>query len=318
MRVFVAGGAGVVGSRLIPALVEAGHEVSAGTRSEGRAEEISALGAEPVVADALDPEAISSAVSGVRPEAVIHQLTAIPSRLNPRHPERDFALTNRLRSEGTDNLLAAARAAGARRFLAQSFAGWPFAREGGPVKEEDAPYTTDPPPKLVTMLDAIRHLESVVPAAEGIEGIVLRYGFFYGPGTSVAPGGSVVADVRKRRMPVVADGAGIWSFVHIDDVAAATVAALERGRPGIYNVVDDDPAPVSEWLPALAEAAGARPPRRVPGWLARIAAGPHAVVMLNEIRGASNAKARRELGWEPRHSSWRQGFPEVLGERSPA
>ncbi len=315
MRVFVAGGAGVVGSSLIPALLEAGHEVSAGTRSEGRADAIRALGAEPVVADALDPEAISRAVAGVSPEAVIHQLTAIPARLNPRHPERDFALTNRLRSEGTDNLLAAARAAGARRFLAQSFAGWPFAREGGPVKDEDAPYTTDLPPKLTTMFDAIRHLETVVPAAEGLEGIVLRYGFFYGPGTSVAPDGSVVADVRKRRMPIVAEGAAIWSFVHIDDVAAATVAALERGRTGIYNVVDDDPAPVSEWLPALAEAAGARPPRRVPAWLARVGAGAHAVVMMNEIRGASNAKARRELEWEPGHPSWRQGFPDVLRER---
>ena len=249
-----------------------------------------------------------------RPEAVIHQLTSIPARLNPRHPDRDFALTNRLRTEGTDNLLAAARAARARRFIAQSFAGWPFALEGGLVKDEDAPLATDAPPELTPLLHAIRHLETVVPAAEELEGIVLRYGFFYGPGTSVAPDGSVVADVRKRRMPIVADGAAIWSFVHIDDVAAATVAALERGRPGIYNVVDDEPAPVSEWLPALAEAAGARPPRRVPGWVARLAAGPHAVMMLNEIRGASNAKARRELGWEPRHPSWRQGFREVLGE----
>ena len=314
MRVFVAGGSGVVGSRLIPALLEAGHEVSAGTRSEARAPGIRALGAEPVVADALDREAIVGAVVDARPEAVIHQLTAIPARLNPRHPERDFALTNRLRSEGTDNLLAAARAARAGRFLAQSFAGWPFAREGGPVKEEDAPLTTDVPAKLVPLLAAIRHLETVVPAAEDLEGIVLRYGFFYGSGTSVAPDGSVVADVRKRRMPIVADGAGVWSFVHMDDVAAATVAALERGRRGIYHVVDDEPAPVAEWLPALAEAAGARAPRRVPGWLARLAAGEHAVVMLNEIRGASNAKARRELGWEPRHPSWRQGFREVLGE----
>ena len=263
MRVFVAGGSGVVGSRLIPALLEAGHEVSAGTRSEARAPGIRALGAEPVVADALDREAIVGAVVDARPDAVIHQLTAIPARLNPRHPDRDFALTNRLRSEGTDNLLAAARAARAGRFLAQSFAGWPFAREGGPVKEEDAPLTTDVPAKLVPLLEAIRHLETVVPAAEDLEGIVLRYGFFYGSGTSVAPDGAVVADVRKRRMPIVAEGAGVWSFVHLDDVAAATVAALERGRRGIYHVVDDEPAPVAEWLPALAEAAGAR--RAAPG-----------------------------------------------------
>jgi nucleoside-diphosphate-sugar epimerase len=313
MRVFVAGGSGVVGNRLVPALARAGHDVVALTRTPAKVDTIRALGAEAVVADALDRDAVVAAVQDARPEAVIHQLTAIPDRINPRKMASDFELTNRLRSEGTDNLLEGARAAGARRFLAQSFAGWPFAREGGPVKDEEAPLDSHPPGDLGALLDAIRHLEDAVTGADYIEGIVLRYGFFYGPGTSMAGDGSTTTEVRKRRFPIVGGGGGIWSFVHIDDVADATVAALERGRPGIYNVVDDEPAKASEWIPVLAETVGAKPPRRVPGWVGRLAAGPGALTMMTEVRGASNAKAKRDLGWQPRHTSWREGFRTSLG-----
>jgi nucleoside-diphosphate-sugar epimerase len=313
MRVFLAGGSGVVGGRLIPALGRAGHSVTALTRSPEKADTIRALGAEPAVADALDPEAIVAAVRAAEPEAVIHQLTAIPDRLNARKMARDFELTNRLRSEGTDNLIEAARAAGARRLVAQSFGGWPFAREGGPVKDEDDPLDPDPPGDMAPLLDAIRHLESAVTGASDLEGIVLRYGFFYGPGTAIASDGSIGAEVQRRRFPVVGDGGGVWSFVHIDDVADATVAALERANPGIYNIADDEPARVSEWLPALAEALGAGPPRRVPAWVGRLAVGSHGLAMMTEIRGASNAKAKRELGWEPRHPTWREGFRTALG-----
>jgi nucleoside-diphosphate-sugar epimerase len=313
MRVFVAGGSGVVGNRLVPALARAGHDVVALTRTPAKEDTIRALGAEAVVADALDRDAVVAAVQDARPEAVIHQLTAIPDRINPRKMASDFELTNRLRSEGTDNLLEGARAAGARRFLAQSFAGWPFAREGGPVKDEEAPLDSDPPGDLGALLDAIRHLEDAVTGADYIEGIVLRYGFFYGPGTAMAADGSTTREVHKRRFPIVGGGGGIWSFVHIDDVADATVAALERGRPGIYNVVDDEPAKTSEWIPVLAETVGAKPPRRVPGWVGRLAAGPGALTMMTEVRGASNAKAKRDLGWQPRHASWREGFRTSLG-----
>ena len=313
MRVFVAGGSGAVGNRLVPALARAGHDVVALTRTPAKVDRIRALGAEAVVADALDRDAVVAAVQDARPEAVIHQLTAIPDRINPRKMASDFEVTNRLRSEGTDNLLEGARAAGARRFLAQSFAGWPFAREGGPVKDEDAPLDSDPPGDLGALLDAIRHLEDAVTGADYIDGIVLRYGFFYGPGTAMAADGSTTTEVRKRRFPIVGGGGGIWSFVHIDDVADATVAALERGRPGIYNVVDDEPAKASEWIPVLAETVGAKPPRRVPGWVGRLAAGPGALTMMTEVRGASNAKAKRDLGWQPRHASWREGFRTSLG-----
>ena len=303
----------MVGGRLIPALGRAGHSVTALTRSPEKADTLRALGAEPAVVDALDRDGIVAAVQAAEPEAVIHQLTAIPDRLNPRKMARDFGPTNRLRSEGTDNLIEAARAAGARRFLAQSFAGWPFAREGGPVKDEDDPLDTAPPGDLAPLLDAIRHLESAVPGAAGLEGIVLRYGFFYGPGTAISSDGGTGIEVRRRRFPVVGDGGGVWSFIQIDDVADATVAALERGRPGIYNVVDDEPARVSEWLPVLADALGAGPPRRVPGWVGRLAAGPHGLAMMTSVRGASNAKIKRELGWEPGHPSWRAGFRSALG-----
>src|SRR4051794_21189269 len=300
MRVFVAGATGALGRRLVPKLAERGHEVFGTTRSAAKQDELRALGAEPVVVDALDKQAVATAVSEATPDVIVHELTAIESiPSNMRRFDRAFAATNRLRTEGTDNLLAAA---GEARFVAQSYAGWPFARTGGPVKTEDDPLEPDPPAGLRETLAAIRHLEARVTEAGGL---VLRYGGFYGPGTSLGAGGEQVEMVRRRRFPVVGDGGGVWSFVHIDDAAEATAIAVERGAPGIYNIVDDEPAPVREWLPALAEAAGAKPPHHVPAWLGRIAAGPAGIAMMTEIRGASNAKARRDLGWVPAHASWR-------------
>jgi nucleoside-diphosphate-sugar epimerase len=312
MRVFVAGASGAIGRRLVPMLLEAGHEVTGMVRSERSAAVVRELGAEPTLADALDREAVVRAVRDARPEAVIHELTALAGLADLRAFERTFAQTNRLRTLGTDHLLEGARAAGARRFLAQSFAGWPFAREGGPVKDEDAPLATDVPKQVRSTIDAILYLERVVTSATDLGGIALRYGGFYGPGTSLAPGEPQVELVRKRRFPIVGDGAGVWSFIHIEDAASATVAALERGRPGIYHVVDDEPAPVSAWLPVLARVVGAPPPRRIPAWLARPLIGEPGVVMMTEIRGASNAKIKRELGWTPAHPSWRRGFEEVF------
>jgi nucleoside-diphosphate-sugar epimerase len=313
MRIVVAGATGALGRRLVPLLVERGHEVAGMTRSPAKAADLRAAGAEPVVADALDRDAVQRAVGQARPEVVVHQLTALAGLTNSRRFDQGFALTNRLRTEGTDHLLAAARAAGARRFVAQSFAGWPFARVGGPVKTEEDPLDPNPPAEFRRPLDAIRHLESAVLGAEGLEGVVLRYGGFYGPGTSVGDGGFLLEEIRRCRLPIVGAGTGVWSFVHIDDAAAATVAAVERGAPGIYQIVDDDPAPVSAWLPALAAAIGAKPPRRVPAWVARLVAGEHGVVLFTDIRGASNAKAKRELGWNPAYPSWRQGFRTGLG-----
>jgi 2-alkyl-3-oxoalkanoate reductase len=315
MRIFVAGATGALGRRLVPLLVAGGHQVTAMTRSPAKAGGLRAAGAEPVVADALDREAVLAAVTAARPEVVVHQLTDLAGVTNLRKFDAGFAATNRLRTEGTDHLLAAARAAGTRRFVAQSFAGWPFARIGGPVKTEDDPLDPDPPAELRRTLDAIRRLEAAVLGAQGIEGLVLRYGGFYGPGTSAGAGGYMLDDLRRRRFPIVGAGTGVWSFIHIDDAATATAAAVERGAPGIYQIVDDDPAPVSDWLPALAAAAGARPPRRVPVWLARLLVGEHGVVLMNEVRGAANAKARRELGWTPTYRSWRQGFRSGLGDR---
>jgi nucleoside-diphosphate-sugar epimerase len=314
MKVFVAGAGGALGKQLLPRLRAGGHEVVGMIRSPQKQDLVRGLGAQPVVADALEAEQVSRAVAEAEPEVVLHELTAIPGNLQPKHFDRDFALTNRLRTEGTDHLLAAARAAGARRFIAQSFTGWPYARTGGPVKSEEDPLDPDPPAQFRRTLDAIRRLEDTVTGADGIEGLVLRYGGFYGPGTSVGiePDGEVIETIRKRGFPLVGSGAGVWSWVHIGDAAAATAAAVDAGSPGIYNVVDDDPAPVAEWLPALAEALGAKPPRRAPRWLGRLLAGEAAVAMITEQRGASNAKAKRELGWQPRYPSWRQGFREGM------
>jgi nucleoside-diphosphate-sugar epimerase len=309
MKVFLAGASGALGKRLVPQLTERGHTVVGTTRSDDKAGLLWDLGAKPLVVDALDRDAVIDAVAAEKPDAIVHQLTALTG-VDFRKFEKSFELTDRLRTEGTDNLLAAAEAAGIERFVAQSYAGWPYARTGSSVKSEDDPLDPQPAKQTRRTLEAIKHLEAAVIRANGV---VLRYGGFYGPGTSLEAGGEQVEVVRKRQFPVAGDGRGVWSFVHIDDAAAATVAALEHGRPGsIYNIVDDDPAPVAEWLPYLAEVAGAKPPRHVPLWLARAVGGEHMVVLLNEARGASNEKARRELGWEPKHHSWRTGFREVL------
>jgi nucleoside-diphosphate-sugar epimerase len=308
MKVLVAGATGVLGRQLVPQLVTRGHEVYGMTRTQSKVDAVRAMGATPLVADALDAEAVASAVAESEPEVIVHQLTALSGSIDLRHFDRDFALTNRLRSEGTDHLLAAGRAVGIKRFVAQSYAGWPFARTGGPVKSEDAPLDSDPPEGLRRALAAIRHLEEAVTGASWTEGVVLRYGGFYGPGTSLGPDGEHLELIRKRGFPVVGGGQGVWSFVHIADAAEATVAAVEHGSRGIYNVVDDEPAPVAEWLPAIAESVGAKQPRKVPRWLGRVLAGEVATVMMTEVRGASNEKAKRELGWRPGHPSWREGL----------
>jgi 2-alkyl-3-oxoalkanoate reductase len=311
MRIFLAGATGALGQSLVPLLVDAGHEVTGMTRSQQNAERLRAAGAEAAIADGLDRDAVMAAVTAARPDAVVHQLTGLAGLSNLRDFDGAFALTNRLRTEGTDNLLAAARAAGARRFVAQSYAGWPSGFSSGPVTTEDDPLDPDPVSNMRESQAAIRHLERATVEAGGL---VLRYGGFYGPGTGLGPGGEQLAAVRKRQFPVVGDGGGVWSFIHIHDAATATVAAVERGAPGVYNIVDDDPAPAREWLPVLAAAAGAKPPRHIPRWLARMVAGEAIATMMTEIRGASNAKAKRELGWTPAYPSWREGFAATLGD----
>ncbi|HEX5852106.1 MAG TPA: NAD(P)-dependent oxidoreductase [Solirubrobacteraceae bacterium] len=310
MRVFLAGATGVIGRRLVPMLLADGHEVTGMTRSPGKVDALRAAGAEPVVADALDASAVAAAVSGARPDAVIHQLTALPPRINPRTIARDFVMNDRLRSEGTRILVDAAQAAGATRILAQSIA---FAYAPGPAgtlhSEGDSLYLDSPEPFKRSAL-ALADLERKVAEADGV---VLRYGYFYGPGSSISASGSMGEDIARRRMPVVGRGQGVWSFIHVDDAARATVAALTTGAPVAYNIVDDDPAPVAQWLPALAEALGARKPRHVPAFIARLAAGSYGVSVMTEAQGASNALAKRELGWSPAFSSWREGFRTAAG-----
>jgi len=315
MKVFVAGGSGAMGRRLVPRLVAEGYEVAAMTRDAGKAAWLSAVGAQPVVADALDRAAVRAAVADARPEVVIHQLTALSGAAsNLKQFDREFALTNRLRTEGTDYLLEGARAAGARRFIAQSYGNWNYARAGTGPKTERDPFDATPPANQKQSLAAIRYVESAVTGAEGIEGIALRYGNFYGPGTGLAMDGVLVAQIRKRRLPIIGDGSGVWSFVHMDDAAAAAIAAIGHGASGVYNVADDEPLPVSVWLPLLAEAVGARPPMRVPVWLGRLAAGEVGVSMMTRIRGTSNAKAKAELGWAPQYRTCREGFRNGLSE----
>ena len=308
MKIFVAGASGAIGARLVPALVQHGHEVVGTTRTPAKTERLRQLGAEPVVLDALDEVAVKDAVAVASPEVVVHELTDIPDTIDPRKLDQQFATTNRLRTEGMDHLLEASRAAGVRRFVAQSFGAWVYARTGGPVKVETDAMETDPPSSVRQTLAAILHVERTLTEATDVEGIALRYGGFYGPGTSMGEGAAMLEMIRKRRFPIVGGGTGVWSFIHIDDAAAATVAAIEGGPPGIYNVTDDEPAPVSVWLPELASALGAPPPRRMPAWLARLFVGETGVVMMTSVRGASNAKAKRELGWQPRFASWREGF----------
>lgn len=306
MRVFVAGATGAIGQQLVPRLAYAGHEVYGMTRSESKKALLRELGAVPVVADALDPDQVAEAVGGARPDVIVHQLTAIGS-LDMRHFDRDFALTNRLRTEGTNHLLSAGQAVGVQRFVAQSYFA-AYARTGAAVKSEEDPFDPSPAREMRETLAAIRYVEEAVLDARWTEGIVLRYGAFYGPGTSIAPDGEQAEMVRKRKFPLVGDGGGVWSFIHVADAATATVAAVEHGNRGVYNVVDDDPAPVAEWLPALAQRLGAKKPVRVPRFVGRLFAGEAGAVMMTELRGASNAKAKRELAWRPKYPSWRDGF----------
>jgi nucleoside-diphosphate-sugar epimerase len=312
MRIFVAGAGGVIGRRLVPRLVEHGHQVTASTRDAGKVGELRALGATPAVMDGLDAASVGEAVARAEPDVVVHQMTALADFADLKDFDRGFARTNELRTRGTDNLLAAADAVGVARFVAQSFTGWPNERSGGPVKTEEDPLEPNVPTHQRESLEAIRYVERAVVGAAPV-GLVLRFGGLYGPGTSVA---KEFADlIRRRKFPLVGDGGGIWSFVHADDAAAATVLAAEGGNRGVYNVVDDDPAPVAEWLPYLAEVLGAPRPRRVPAWLARFAIGEVGVEMMTKIRGSSNAKAKRELGFEPIWASWRAGFRGGLLER---
>jgi 2-alkyl-3-oxoalkanoate reductase len=320
MKVFLAGATGALGSKLVPQLVARGHEVVGMTRSASKQDLVRSLGARPVVADALDPDAVAQAVASAEPEVIVHQLTALSGPMSirdARHPDRSVAatMTNRLRTEATDHLLAAGRAVGARRVVAQSFGAFRFARTGGPVQTEADPLDPNPPAALRAVQAGYLYLEKAVTTIEWGEGLALRYGGFYGPGTgiSLAPDAPMAAAIRKRRLPIVGDGGGVWSHIHIEDAAAATAIAVERGQPGIYYIVDDEPAPVREWLPVLANALDAKPPRRVPRWLGRLAAGEMATVMMTDVRGASNEKAKRELGWQLRYPSWRQGLAEGLG-----
>lgn len=314
MKIFVAGSTGAIGRRLVPLLIENGYEVVALVRSSHKAKEVEMMGAQPTVANALHKDELTAAIRKAEPEVIVHQLTALASNTgNFKKFDEDFALTNRFRTEVTDTMLEAARLVGARRFIAQSFCGWPFAREGGPIKTEEDPLDPTPPASFRNSLAAIRHLEEAVRKTSDVEALALRYGLFYGPGTGIAKDGIIVEILRKRRLPIVGDGAGIWSFLHIQDASRATVAAISRGSPGVYNVVDDEPAPVSAWLPFLAQALDAKPPRRVPVWLARFLIGEGGISMMTKIRGGSNAKAKRELGWQPIYPTWRRGFREGLG-----
>ncbi|MEV4619051.1 NAD(P)-dependent oxidoreductase [Asanoa sp. NPDC049573] len=313
MRIFVAGASGAIGGQLVPQLVERGHEVVGTTRSAAKTGALRALGAEPVVVDALDRDAVAGVVAKAEPEVIVHQLTALSGPADVRHAKQTFAATNRLRTEGTDHFLAAGRAVGARRFVAQSNALW-MERAGAPVVDEDGQLEPDPPADAVPLVAALRHLEEAVTGIDWADGIVIRYGGFYGPGTDLSAAADAVLteQVRKRRFPIIGNGAGVWSMVHISDAASATVAAIERGRPGIYHVADDEPAPVREWLPYLAQALGAKPPRRVPAWLARGLAGDFAVDMMTRAPGISNERTKRDLAWAPVYPSWRAGFTTGL------
>lgn len=312
MRVFLAGATGALGRSLVPQLIRAGHEVTGSTRSESKVAELRAAGADGVVMDGLDATSVRAAVRAARPDVVVHQQTALSGGMGDlKRIDKGFHTTNLLRTDGTDHLLAAALEAGATRFVAQSFTGWPNARTGGPVKTEDDPLASPPPPGAEETLRAIEHLERVTTGTPGIDGLALRYGAFYGRGTGLS--GDIADLLRKRRLPIVGGGTAVWSVVHIDDAARATLAAIEGGAPGVYNIVDDDPAPAAEILTTLAAAVGAKKPPRLPAWLARPLIGAFGVTFMTALRGASNAKAGRDLGWKPEHPSWRQGFHEEDG-----
>jgi nucleoside-diphosphate-sugar epimerase len=311
MRIFLAGATGAVGKRLVPQLIANGHQVTATTRSSAKVEALRALGADPVVVDGLDAVAVGEAVARAEPQAIIHQMTGLAGKPDMKHFDRWFASTNELRTRGTEHLLAAAQAAGVGRFVAQGYTNWTNIRDGGEIKTEDDPFDPNPPKEQSETLAAIRFLEQAVLAAP-LEGIILRYGNFYGPGASE----SLVEIVKKRKMPVVGDGGGVWSWIHVDDAASAAVAAVERGKRGVYNIVDDEPAQLSEWLPYLADAVGAKTPMHVPVWLGKIAAGEVGVSMTTQIRGSSNKRAKRELLWQPSWRSWRDGFKRGLADPS--
>jgi 2-alkyl-3-oxoalkanoate reductase len=312
VKVFVAGASGVIGRRLVPLLIERGHQVTGMTRSAEHAERLRVAGVEPAVCDVFDADDLRAKLAAAEPEVVVHELTDLPPALNPRKMTEQLAGNNRVREDGTRNLVDAALAAGARRMVAQSIA-FSYAPTGEELKTEDDPLYDDSPAPWAHSVQALHALEDAVTKTEGLEGLVLRYGFFYGPGSAYDPEGYYAGEVRRRRFPIVGSGGGVFSWIHVDDAAAATVAAVERGPPGIYNVVDDDPAPLREWLPAYAEALGAKKPRRVPKFIARIVAGSYTTQLATELRGASNARAKAALGWVPRHPSWRQGFREGLG-----
>jgi 2-alkyl-3-oxoalkanoate reductase len=312
MKIFVAGASGAVGTVLVPLLIADGHSVTASAHNPEKLDALRALGAEAVALNGLNRNQVIQTVDAARPDVVIHEMTALSAMTSVKNFDKEFELTNRLRTEGTDNLLAGARAAGASRFIAQSYTGWPNERTGGPVKTEDDPLDSNPPESMAKTLTAIRALEAMVLSARGVVGIVLRYGSFYGPGTSISADGNIVEQVRRRRFPIVGEGTGVWSFLHITDAAEATRIAVDGAPAGIYNIVDDEPAEVRVWLPELAKAVGAKPPIHVPAWLARPAIGETGIMLMNEIRGSSNAKAKRELDWQPRFASWRQGFRNGL------
>jgi nucleoside-diphosphate-sugar epimerase len=314
MKVFVAGATGVVGKRLVPLLVASGYEVVGMTRTQANEGWLRGVGAESVVADGLDRDALMQAVMRAEPDVIIHEMTGLTGVKSFKKFDDEFALTNRLRTEGTDYLLEAARAAGARRFIAQSYGNWNYERTGTALKTEDDSFDPAPPANQRKTLEGIVYVETMVVGASDLEGIALRHANHYGPGTSFALDGDLVKLIRKRQLPVIGDGGGVWSFIHVDDLAQATVAAVERGTSGVYNIVDDEPVASREWIPALAEAVGAKPPRHVPVWLGKLAAGEVGVSMMTQIRGTSNAKAKRELGWKPQYTSYREGFRLGLGE----
>jgi 2-alkyl-3-oxoalkanoate reductase len=310
MRIFVAGASGAVGIRVVRLLVAAGNFVVGTTRSNEKVGMIRAAGAQAAVVDGLDAQAVRRAVAAATPEVIIHEMTALGGG-ELKHFERTFAVTNRLRTEGLHHLLTAAKQLGVRRLIAQSYCGWPYARNGAAVKTEDNELDPDPPRELKPSLDAIRYLESTLLGAADLEGIVLRYGSFYGPGTGVLES-TVLRQVRHRQFPVIGNGNGWWSFVHVDDAAAATARATDHGGRGVYNVVDDEPAPVREWLPVLAGLVGAKPPLHIPKWLGRVLAGDHMIKLMTEVRAGSNAKAKGAFGWQPLHASWREGFASSI------
>lgn len=314
MKVFVAGASGAIGRRLVPRLIATGHDVVAVTRDDAKAGWIRPVGARPVVADTLDRAAVVRAITAAAPDVVISQLTALTGVTNYKNFDKQFELTNLLRTRGTDNVIAGMLAAGVPRIVAQGWGNWNYARTGIGLKHEDDPFDSHPPKKQVESMAALRHLERSVTRTEHVDGVVLRYGNFYGPGTSCGAGGDIVTKVLKRQLPIVGNGAGVWSFVHVDDAASAAIAAMTYGAPGAYNIVDDEPLPVSKWLPDLAAALGAKPPRHVPTWLARFGAGEVGVSMMTRIRGTSNAKARAELHRQPSYPTTQKGFRSGLGD----